>query len=92
MLECDERDAQAHLAALQALVQSAAGTICVTEVTSTCLAMLINVPAAAIPRLIAALKLGGATLVPETPAEGGPLAVVVAFPPLPHARAIGPKS
>ncbi|OQW73154.1 MAG: hypothetical protein BVN32_13865 [Proteobacteria bacterium ST_bin14] len=64
VLECEEGALEAHLAALTTLVHGAAGSIHVTEITSTCLAIGIDAPLAAQMRLQAALKLGGATVVP----------------------------
>jgi hypothetical protein len=84
VLECDEGEAETHLAALDALVQSVEGSVCVTEVTTTCLALAIDAPPAALPRLKAALKLGGATLVRGSPATSGQLAVILAIQPIPQ--------
>lgn len=81
VLECNEGEAKTHLAALHALVQSVEGNVCVTEVTSTCLALAIHAADAAMPRLKAGLKLGGATLVPVLPAKGTQLAVILAVHP-----------
>lgn len=78
VLECGEDEAEAHLSALNTLVNSLAGTIHVTEVTGTCLALAIDAPNAAMPRLRAGLKLGGATIVPSTPAKGDRIAVILA--------------
>jgi hypothetical protein len=64
VLECDESEVEAHLAALDVLVEAASGTMALTEVTSTCLAISIDAPPAALLRLAAALKLGGATVLP----------------------------
>jgi hypothetical protein len=81
VLECDAGEAQTHLDALQALVKAVSGTVRVTEVTSTCLALEIDAPDAAMPRLKAGLQLGGAKLVSGTAACGGRLAVILTFPP-----------
>ncbi len=84
VLECEEREAQVHLAALQALVQSAAGTVCVTEVTSTCLAIEIDAPPAALARLKGALKLAGATIMTGVAAAEHPLCVILSMRPAPQ--------
>lgn len=84
VLECDECDAQAHVAALQALVQSAAGAVCVTEVTSTCLAIEIDVPPAALARLKGALKLAGATIMSGVAAGEHPVCVILSMRPPPQ--------
>jgi hypothetical protein len=44
VLECDGLEADAHLAALQALVEGMEGSLHIAEVTSTCLAIGIDVP------------------------------------------------
>lgn len=85
MLECDEREAQAHLAALEALVQSAAGTACVTEVTSTCLAIEIDAPPVALARLKGALKLAGAAIMTGVASSEHPLCVILTMRPAPNA-------
>lgn len=81
VLECDEKDAQIHLAALQALVKAAAGTVCVTEVTSTCLAIGIDAPPAALVRLKGALKLAGATIMTGVAAGEHPVCVILSMRP-----------
>lgn len=81
VLECDEGEAQAHLAALHALVQSVAGTLLVTEVTSTCLAIGIDAPPAALVRLRGALKLAGATIITGVAAGEHPACVILSMRP-----------
>lgn len=85
VLECDEREAQAHLAALEALVQSAAGTVCVTEVTSTCLAIEIDAPPVVLARLKGALKLAGATIMTGVASGEHPLCVILTMRSAPNA-------
>lgn len=83
VLECDEDEAEACLAALNRLVASVAGTVHVTEVTSTCLALAIDAPDAALLRLKGALKLAGATIVTGVTGGKHPVCVILSMRP-PH--------
>lgn len=67
VLECGEGEAQAHLAALTRIVEAADGGLQIAEVTSTCLAINIAAPTAVLPRLKAALELGGAAIIGSAP-------------------------
>lgn len=79
VLECDETEAGAHLAELDALVQSLAGTVHVTEVTSTCLAIGIDAPPAARGRVKGALQLAGATIMTGVAAGEHPVCVILSM-------------
>lgn len=79
MLECDAGEADAHLAALARLVHGAAGTVHVTEVTSTCLAIGIDAPPDALMRLRGALKLAGATIMTGVAAGKHPVCVILSM-------------
>jgi hypothetical protein len=74
-------EAEAHIAALTQLVQGAAGTVDVTEVTSTCLAIGIDAPPAALMRLRGALKLAGATIMTGVAAGEHPVCVILSMRP-----------
>lgn len=81
VLECEGFEADAHLAALRALVEGMAGSIHIAEVTSTCLAIGIDVPVTALPRLRAGLKLGGATIMPQAAGADDRLFVILTVRP-----------
>lgn len=79
VLECEAGEAEARIAALGSLAETLAGAIRVTEVTSTCLAVDVEVPAGAAPRLAAGLRLGGATIVQDALATDRRLMVILAL-------------
>lgn len=89
MLECDEGEVETQLNAIQGLVELVAGTVGVTEVTSTCLALVIDVPDAAMPCLKAGLKLGARDTCPRLACKGQPACCYYRITPLRCAQVIG---
>lgn len=77
VLECSKTEAEAHLAALDVLVVNYNGDVSVTDVTSTCWAITMHIGSEMMPRIKAALKLAGATILPPEPAQRSRAVVIM---------------